>query len=140
MINLRDGAYFYLSKQSNIRWRKEVSINFSDEDSLEGVVFKKNKDFYITSMTCYVDLTVDITKLPNYAKIKQASDLATAILRGGVDFEYDKKELMLRKTSGSSLLFWSGKSRRDQYLEDVEFFDIENKKTKNEQLYSAYRR
>ena len=140
MINLRDGAYFYLSKQSNIRWRKEVSINFSDEDSLEGVVFKKNKDFYITSMTCYVDLTVDITKLPNYAKIKQASDLATAILRGGVDFEYGKKELMLRKTSGSNLLFWSGKSRRDQYLEDVEFFDIENKKTKNEQLYSAYRR
>ena len=56
-------------------------------------------------MTCYVDLTVDITKLPNYAKIKQASDLATAILRGGVDFEYGKKELMLRKTSGSNLLF-----------------------------------
>ena len=49
---------------------KKFSVDFSDEDSLEGVVFKKNKDYYITSMACYMDLTVDITKLPNYAKIK----------------------------------------------------------------------
>ena len=50
-------------------------------------------------MTCYVDLTVDITKLPNHAKIKQTSDLANTILRGGVDFGYSRKELMLGKTS-----------------------------------------
>ena len=50
---------------------EKLSINFSDEDSLEGVVLKKNKDYYITSMTCCVDLTVGITKLLNYAKIKQ---------------------------------------------------------------------
>ena len=56
-------------------------------------------------MACYVDLTVDITKLPNHAKIKQTSDLATAILRGSVDFGYGKKELTLRKTSGSNLIF-----------------------------------
>ena len=31
---------------------EKLSINFSDEDSLEGVVLKKNKDYYITSMTC----------------------------------------------------------------------------------------
>ena len=37
-------------------------------------------------MACYVDLTVDITKLPNYTKIKQTSYLANAILRGGIDF------------------------------------------------------
>ena len=40
------------------------------------------------SMTYYVHLTVDITKLPNYAKIKQTSDLGNAILRGRVDFGY----------------------------------------------------
>ena len=37
-------------------------------------------------MACYVDLTVDITKLPNYAKIKQTSYLVNVILRGGIDF------------------------------------------------------
>ena len=35
-------------------------------------------------------------------------------------------------------MFWSDKSRRDQYLKDVEFFDIENKKQKNVHIYSAY--
>ena len=71
---------------------KKFSINFRDDDLLEGVVFKKYKDYYITSMTCYVDLTVDITKLPNYAKIKQMSDPTNAILRGGVDFGYRRKK------------------------------------------------
>ena len=111
---------------------KKFSINFSDEDWLEGVVFKKNKDYYITSMTYYVDLT------PNYAKIKQTPDLANAILRGGIDFGYGRKELTLGKTSRSNLKFRSDKSRRDRYLKDVEFFYIENKKTQNVNIYSAY--
>ena len=43
---------------------KKFLIDFSDEDLLEGVVFKKTKDYYITNMACYGDLNVDITKLP----------------------------------------------------------------------------
>ena len=89
-------------------------------------------------MACYVDLTVNITKLPNYAKIKQTSDLANAISRSGVDLGYGRKELMLGKTSGTNLIFRSDKSRRDQYLEGVEFFDVENKILKNVRIYSAY--
>ena len=84
---------------------KKFPINFSDEDLLKGVVFKKNKDCYITSMTCYLHLPVDITKLPNYRKMKQTSDLANAILRGDIDFGCGKKELVLEKTSGSNLIF-----------------------------------
>ena len=56
-------------------------------------------------MACYMDLTVDITKLPNQARIKQNSGLANAILRDGVDFGYGRKELVLGKTSGSKLMF-----------------------------------
>lgn len=88
----------------------------------------------MTSMVCYVVLT----KLPNYAKIKQTPDIATAILRGGVDFGYGRKKLTLGKTSTSNLAFRSGKSRRNQYIENVEFFDDENKKAKNIHIYSAY--
>ena len=81
---------------------KKLSINFSDEDLLQGVVFKKNKDYYITNTTCYVDLTVDVTKVPTYAKIKQTLNLQLQlILRGGIDFGYGKKELILEKISGS---------------------------------------
>ena len=55
-------------------------------------------------MVCYIDLTVGITKLPNYAKIKQISDQANVILRSA-DFGYGRKELVLRKTSGTNLTF-----------------------------------
>ena len=89
------------------------------------------------SMACYVDLIIDITKLPKYANIKQTSDLANAVLTGGVNFGYDRKELVLVKNSGTNLIFQPDKFRRDQYLKDVEFFDVENKKPKNVHTYSA---
>ena len=71
-------------------------------------------------------------------KIKQTSDLVNAILRGSLGFGYCRKELVLGKTSGNNLIFWSDKSRKDQYLEGAEFFDVENKKLKNVHIYSAY--
>ena len=39
-------------------------------------------------MSCFVDLTVDVTKLPQFDKTKEISDLANAILADGVDFGY----------------------------------------------------
>ena len=41
-------------------------------------------------MSCYVDLTVYVMKLPQFDKIKEISDLANAILADGVDFGYKK--------------------------------------------------
>ena len=41
-------------------------------------------------MSCYMDLTVDVTKLPQFDNIKEISDLANAILADGVDFGYKK--------------------------------------------------
>ena len=103
---------------------KKFSINFSDEDWLEGVVFKKNKDYYITSMTCHVDLT------PNYAKIKQTSDLVNAILRGSIDFGYGRKELTLGKTSRSNLKFRSDKLEEIDTSKTLNFFILKIKKHK----------
>lgn len=71
---------FIYYKNLKFDGKRKFSINFSDEYSLEGVVYNKNRDYYITSTAWYVDLTTDITKLPNYVKIKQIFDLATAIL------------------------------------------------------------
>ena len=67
---------------------KRSTLEFTDDDLLEGVLFKKNKDYYITSESCYVDLTVDVTKLPQFNKFKEISDLLNAILADGVDFGY----------------------------------------------------
>ena len=74
---------------------KNFTLEFSHNDKLDGVIFKKYKDYYITSMSCYVDLTVDVTKLPQFDKIKEISDLANAILADGVDFGFKKNAVQL---------------------------------------------
>ena len=86
-------------------------------------MFGKERDYYITSMTCYVDLAVNITKLPKY-------DLANVILRGGIDNIYGKISLYLAKASGSGRTsFAADKSRRSNYIDRVEFFYVESQKT-----------
>ena len=99
---------------------KRFSLEFSDGDLLEGVIFKKNKDYYITSMSCYVDLTVDVTKLPQFDKIKNISDLANAIL---ADFGY-KKNATQRRYEGESYAFKINKINRSKYIDNIEFFVI----------------
>ena len=54
--------------------KKTFLIDFSDEDSLEAVVFKKNEDNHITSMACYVDLTVDSL---SYQTTQKSNELLT---------------------------------------------------------------
>ena len=39
-------------------------------------------------MSCYVNLADDVTKLSQFDKIAEISDLANAILADGVDFGY----------------------------------------------------
>ena len=41
---------------------------------------KKSKDYYIRSMSSYDGLAVDVTKLSQFDKIKEISDLANAVL------------------------------------------------------------
>ena len=80
-------------------------------------------------MACYLDLTVDITKLPNYTKIKQVS--ATVILRGNMNFGNGKKELTLQKTSGSNLIFLLTNLEKINTLNTLNFsiLKIKNHKT-----------
>ena len=82
---------FICYKNLSCDQNKRFTLEFSDGNLLEDVIFKKNKEYYITSMSSYVDLTVDVTKLLHSDKIKEVSDLANAILVDGVDFDYKKK-------------------------------------------------
>ena len=40
------------------------TMKLGNDDLLEGALFKKNKEYYITSMSCFVDPTADVKKLP----------------------------------------------------------------------------
>ena len=71
-------------------------------------------------MSCYVDLTVDVTKLPQFDKIKDISDLANAILVDGVDFGY-KKNVVQLTFDNKTYYFRIDRINRNSYIENIEF-------------------
>ena len=42
---------------------KIFSISFNDGDRLQGILFKKNRDYYLTSMSCFIEITNDLSEL-----------------------------------------------------------------------------
>ena len=56
---------------SNLQFQdnKSFTINFSNEDRLHGVLFKKNKDYYLTSMSCFIEITNDLSEQQHYGEI-----------------------------------------------------------------------
>ena len=40
--------------------KKIFNIEFSNEDRLQGVMFKKDKDYYLTSMSCFIELNTSL--------------------------------------------------------------------------------
>ena len=52
------------------------------------VLSSKNNDYYITCMSFYVDVAVEVTNVLQLYTIKEISDLLNAILADGVDFGY----------------------------------------------------
>ena len=74
-------------------------------------------------MSYYVDTTVDVTKLPQFDKIKKVSDLANAILAHGGDFCH-KESGIHRVYEGVSYAFKTKKINRSKYIDNIELFII----------------
>ena len=89
-------------------------------------------------MSCYVDLTADVTKLPQFVKIKDISDLANAILADGVDFGY-KKNVVQLTFENKTYYFRINKINRSSYIENIEFFNHNLKKKSLAYVYSPYK-
>ena len=122
----------------NFEQDKNFLLEFSDSDKLDDVIFKNNKDYYITNMSCYIDLTVDVTKLPQFDKIKEISDLSNAILANGVDFGYKKNAVQL--TFGNKTYYFRiNKINRSSYIENTEFSNYNLKKKRLVYVYSPYK-
>ena len=50
---------------------KKFTIEFSNEDRLQGIMFRKAKDYYLTSMSCFIQLMNDLTELENLQQYKK---------------------------------------------------------------------
>ena len=71
---------------NNLKFKENSKIftaDYSDEDRLQGIMFNKNKDYYLTSMSCYIQLTNEVEKLKEFPDIKKIADLSEQILRRG---------------------------------------------------------
>ena len=109
---------------------KDLKIKFSDGDSLNGVFFKKNKDYYITSMSAFISLEQDVKELKDYKQIKKISEISNAILENGFEHLYEEKKLELIFEEKKNNL-QAEKSKRKLSLRVVEFFDEKTNKKKN---------
>ena len=84
---------FIYSNNLQFQDNKSFTIDFSDNDRLDGVLFIKNKDYYLTSMSCFIEITNDLSELEHYIEIIDISKLSNNILKNGVDHLYDEKEI-----------------------------------------------
>ena len=94
---------------------------------LEAVVFKKNKCYYITSLACYVDLTVDITELSNCKFL-----ILQLQLRGDVVFDMVEMNWRLEKLADLTLYFAIKNLEEINTLKTLNFFML---KIKNQKTY-----
>ena len=106
---------------------KDFKVKFSDGDSLNGVFFKKNKDYYITSMSAFISLEQNVKELKDYEKIKKISELSNAILENGFEHLYEEKKLELIFEE-QKINLTPDKSKRKLSLRVVEFFYERTKK------------
>ena len=59
---------------------KIFTIEFSNGNRLDRVLFKK-KDYYLVSMSCFIEITNDLSELTHYDNIEEISHLSNTILK-----------------------------------------------------------
>ena len=79
--NKMDPVFIYYDIVKFQNEYKIFNIDFSDGDNLQAVSLKKNRDYYITSMSCFIKITQDLTELNHYEEIKKISEISNKILK-----------------------------------------------------------
>ena len=108
-------------------------MDFSNEDGLQGIMFNKNKDYYLITMSCYIQLTNKIEKLKEFPDIRKIADLSEEILRDGAEIFENNLEVSYRNVKIDLI---KDKSKQLQTVEVVEFFDYNLKQKRFALAYS----
>ena len=62
---------FIYNNNLNFDENHRFILNFSDGDVLKGVKFSKENDYYIMSMSCFIEVSNEITKLKHTMILKK---------------------------------------------------------------------
>ena len=71
---------------------QRFNLNFSNGDVLKGVNFLKENDYYMR-MSCFIEVSNDITKLKQYDDIEKISIIANRYIRNEIDYGFDSLEI-----------------------------------------------
>ena len=126
--------------QSKIKFKgndnfKEFKVNFSDGDNLNGVIFKKEKNYFITSLSANVEIDKDLKGLKDYKKIKELSRKSNEIIEKGISHLH--KDILL-EINLKDVDLLPDKKKRKLAVKSLEFFDEKIQKKKKVSIYSQY--
>ena len=114
---------------------KKFIVNFNDEDRLDGVIFRKRKNYYIISLTTDIKIEKKISKLADYEKIKETSKKFNEVLKNGPESLYENIELKIQDVNDLQPI----KTNRKKSTKSLEFFDEKTEKKKQILIYSPYK-
>ena len=131
--------YFNKVKFDNSNF-KIFTIKFSDGDSLDGVLFKKTNDYYLTSMTSSITIEKNLKELKDYSDIKKIFDISKAYLKNGVDhyqtFPLISSAIFSELFPYKKLL--PEKSKRGLSVVRIDYFDVDANTKSFVYVYSGY--
>ena len=138
ILNSMDPVFMYWNK---IKFKgednfKEFKVTFSNGDNLDGVIFKKEKDYFITSLTANVKINKNLKDLKDYKKMEEISKRSNTIIEKGITYLYKDILLEINLNDIDDLL--PNKTKRRLSVKSLEFFDEETKKKKTVSIYSQY--
>ena len=132
-------VFIYYDKVDFQNDYKVFKVDFSDGDNLQGVFFRKNRDYYITSMYCFITLMQDLKELAHYHDIKKISEISNKILKNGIEHLHGEKILEANFEGVAKYEFQHEKSNRGLSVHAVEFFDEVTKRKRLVYVYSPYK-
>ena len=80
---------------NNLKFAENIkfTLEFSDGGILEGIIFRKNRDYFLMSMTCFIEIENDITELMQYADIEKISEFANIIIKNGTNYGHKSPDI-----------------------------------------------
>ena len=116
---------------------KEFKVNFSDGDNLNGVVFKKDKNYFITSLSANVDIDKNLKDLKDYKKVKELSAKLNEFIEKETENIYKDISLEINLKDIDDLL--QDKTKRKLFTKSLEFFHEKTRKKKKVSIYLQYK-
>ena len=89
-------------------------------------------------MSCFIEITNDLSELEHYSEIIKISKLSNNILKNGVEHLYDEKKIEVFINGELKTELEAEKSNRALSVEIVEFFDHVTKQKRYVFVYSPY--